>query len=71
MGNSVKGLTKVQVDEVHSLTFFQYAGHLIIKGDLFGEAGFHTVLRCGGRTQAKTKADSLKNNIYNFILDLT
>ena len=33
MGNSVKGLTKVQVDDIHSLSFIQQEGHLVVEGD--------------------------------------
>jgi len=37
LGNSVKGLTKVQVDDIHSISLIQWAGHLIIEGDQVGQ----------------------------------
>ncbi|GAB0207986.1 hypothetical protein GRJ2_003264300 [Grus japonensis] len=33
VGNSVKGFTKVQVDNIHSLSLIHYSGHLVIEGD--------------------------------------
>jgi len=39
VGNSVKGLTKVQVDDIHSLSLIHYTGHLVIEGDQVGQAG--------------------------------
>ena len=39
MGNSVKGLTKVQIDNFHSLSLIHWVGHLVIEGDRVGQAG--------------------------------
>ena len=39
MGNHVKGLTKVQVDDIHSLSFILQLGHVVIEGDQVGQAG--------------------------------
>jgi len=33
VGNSVKGLTKVQVDNIHSLSIIHQMGHLVTEGD--------------------------------------
>ena len=43
VGNSVKGLTKVQVDNIHSLSLIHYTGQLVTEGDQVGQAGpaFH------------------------------
>ena len=45
MWNSVKGLTKVQVDNIHSLSLVHYVGHLVIE-DQVGQAGpaFHEAM---------------------------
>ena len=40
MGNSVKGLTEVQVNNIQSLSFAHLAGHLVTEGDQVGRAGF-------------------------------
>ena len=49
MGNSVKGLTTVQVDDIHSLTFIHWVGHLVIAGDQDGQVGpaFHEPMLAG------------------------
>jgi len=49
VGNSVKGLTKVQVDDIHSLSLIHQAGHLVIEGDQVGQAGcaFHEPMLAG------------------------
>jgi len=39
VGNSVKGLTEVQVDNIHSLSLIYWAGHLVIQADQVGQAG--------------------------------
>jgi len=39
MGNTVKGLTKVQIDDIHSLFLIHKVGHLVIEGDEVGQAG--------------------------------
>ncbi|RMC15584.1 hypothetical protein DUI87_07785 [Hirundo rustica rustica] len=33
VGDSVKGLAEVQIDNIHSLSCFHQTGHLVIKGD--------------------------------------
>ena len=45
MGNSLK----VQVDDVHSLTFIHQTGHLVIEVDQVGQAGpaFHEPMLAG------------------------
>ena len=45
MGNSVQGLTKVQVDNIHSLSLIHQAGHLVIEGDQVGQAGPYTLVQ--------------------------
>ena len=49
MGNSAKGLTKVQVDNISSLSLIHWAGHLVIEGDQVGQAGpaFHEAMLGG------------------------
>jgi len=49
VGNSVKGLTKVQVDNIHSLSFIREACHLVTEGDNLGQAGpaFHESMLAG------------------------
>jgi len=39
VGNSVKSLTKVLVDDIHSLSLVHWVGHLVIEGDQIGQAG--------------------------------
>jgi len=43
VGNSVTGITKVQVDDVHSLSLIHWVGHLVVEGDQVSQAGpaFH------------------------------
>ncbi|RMB99641.1 hypothetical protein DUI87_23894 [Hirundo rustica rustica] len=38
VGNSVKGLAEVQIDNIHSLPCIHQVGHLFIKGDQVGQA---------------------------------
>jgi len=47
--NSVKGLTKVQVDNIHRLSVIHKAGYLAIEGDQVGQAGpaFHESMLAG------------------------
>ncbi|RMC10174.1 hypothetical protein DUI87_12973 [Hirundo rustica rustica] len=40
VGISVKGFSKVQVDNIHSLSLTHCSGHLVIEGDQFIKAGF-------------------------------
>jgi len=49
VGNSVKGLTKVQVDNTYSLSLIHEAGHFVIDGDQVGQAGpaFHEPMLAG------------------------
>jgi len=49
VGNSVKGLTKVQVDDIHSLSLIHQVDHLVIEGDQVGQAGpvFHEPMLSG------------------------
>ena len=43
MGVNIKGFTKVQVNNSHSLSLIHLAGHLVIEGDQVCQAGpiFH------------------------------
>ena len=43
MENSVKGLTKVQIDNIYSLSLIYSVGHLVIEGDQVGQGvpAFH------------------------------
>ena len=49
MGDSVKGFTKVQADNIHSLSLTYYMGHPVIGGDQVGRAGpaFHEAMLAG------------------------
>jgi len=49
VGNSDNGLTKAQVDDVHSLSLIHWVGHLVIEGDQVGQAGpaFHEPMLAG------------------------
>jgi len=49
VGNSVKGLSKVQVDNILSLSLIHQVGHLVIGGDWVGQAGpaFHESMLAG------------------------
>jgi len=49
VGNSVKGLTKVQVDNIHTLSLIHQVGHLVIEADQVGQAGpaFHEPMLAG------------------------
>ena len=49
MRNSVKGLAEVQADNIHSLSFIHYAGHLVIEGNQVSQAGpaFHKPMLAG------------------------
>ena len=49
MGNSIKGLTKVEVDNHPSLSLIHEAGHLVIEGDQVDQAGpaFHEPMLAG------------------------
>jgi len=38
VGNSVKGLTKVQVENIHSLSLIHLSSYLVIEGDQVGQA---------------------------------
>ncbi|TRZ22685.1 hypothetical protein HGM15179_004393 [Zosterops borbonicus] len=39
VGDSVKGLAEVQIDNIHSPSCIHQAGHLVIKGDQVDQAG--------------------------------
>ena len=49
VGNSVKSLTEVQVQNIHSLSLIHYAGHLVTEGDQVGQEGltFHEPMLAG------------------------
>ena len=38
MGNSVKGFTEVQVNNIHRLSLIHWAHHLVIEGDQISQA---------------------------------
>ncbi|RMC21667.1 hypothetical protein DUI87_02535 [Hirundo rustica rustica] len=37
VGDSVKGLAEIQIDNIHSLSHIHHVGHLVIKGDQVGQ----------------------------------
>ena len=49
MGNNLKGLSKVQVDNIHSFSLIHLVRHLDIEGDQVGQAGpaFHEPMLAG------------------------
>ena len=49
MEDSIKGYTKVQVDNIHSLSLIHYAGHVVVGGDQVCQAGpaFHNPMLAG------------------------
>ncbi|PKU41861.1 hypothetical protein llap_7836 [Limosa lapponica baueri] len=49
VGNCVKGFTKVQVNNIHSLSLINNKGHLVIEGDEVSQAGpaFHKPVLTG------------------------
>ncbi|KAK4831749.1 hypothetical protein QYF61_018947 [Mycteria americana] len=49
VGDSVKGFTTVQVDNIYSLSLIHRVGHLVVEGDQVGQAGpaFHEPMLAG------------------------
>lgn len=39
MGNSGKGITNIQADNIHRLSLFHQACHPVTEGDKFGQGG--------------------------------
>ena len=61
--NAVKDFTKVQVDNIQSLSVIHYAGHLVIEGDQVSQTGpaFHKPMLTGPDHLVGTQADLLHN----------
>ncbi|KAK4827864.1 hypothetical protein QYF61_022014 [Mycteria americana] len=58
VGDSVKGFTKVQVDNIHSLSLIHYGGHLVTEGDQVGQAGpaFHEPMLAGPDSERERRS---------------